>query len=73
METVDLPAAAVIECNAFGRDLAALPLAEANALLGRLYTQSLPSSHRAKQGIFYTPPILVSRLLQKIEAAGHDG
>jgi adenine-specific DNA-methyltransferase len=55
-----------------GSDLAALPVAEANAFLGRLYTQGLPGAHRSEHGIFYTPPILVRRLLFRAEASGHD-
>ncbi|MBU8544875.1 MULTISPECIES: Eco57I restriction-modification methylase domain-containing protein [Roseomonadaceae] len=60
------------EARAFGRDLARLPVAEAVAALGRLYTQALPPAHRTSHGIFYTPPALVRRLLDQAEAAGHD-
>jgi hypothetical protein len=60
------------EAVAFGRDLARLPVADAVAALGRLYTQTLPLSHRAGHGIFYTPPALVGRLLDQAERAGHD-
>lgn len=67
-----VPCRAKTEAAELGRDLATLPLIEANALLGRLYTQALPASLRAVQGIYYTPPALVDRLLHKAEAAGHD-
>ena len=67
-----LPRQAQAEAAEFGRDLAPLPTVEANALLGRLYTQALPASLRAAQGVYYTPPALVDRLLHKAEAAGHD-
>jgi adenine-specific DNA-methyltransferase len=60
------------EADAFGRDLARLPVADAVAALGRLYTQALPPAHRAEHGIFYTPPALAGRLLDKAERAGHD-
>jgi adenine-specific DNA-methyltransferase len=69
---LDLPASVEAEAKALGYALAALPLIDANALLGRLYTLALPSAHRAAQGIFYTPSALVGRLLHKAEAAGHD-
>ncbi len=69
---IDLPASTIAEAHAFGRDIALLPLTEANELLGRLYTQALPAPHRAAQGVFYTPPALVTRLLGNAEAAGHD-
>lgn len=62
----------IADAAAFGRDLARLPVADAVAALGRLYTQALPLSHRAEQGIFYTPPALAGRLLDKAERAGHD-
>src|ERR1700735_5101664 len=63
----DLPARTIANARALGSDLAALPVVEASALLGRLYTQALPGPHRTAQGIFYTPPILVDRLLSKAE------
>lgn len=68
----DLSPFTVADARAFGRDLARLPVPEAVAALGRLYTQALPPAHRTKHGIFYTPPALVRRLLDKAEAAGHD-
>jgi adenine-specific DNA-methyltransferase len=56
----------------FGRDVAILPVPEAVAALGHVYTQALPQAHRAEHGIYYTPPPLVRRLLDKAERAGHD-
>jgi adenine-specific DNA-methyltransferase len=72
-----VPVAEVSETTAadaasFGRDLARLPVPEAVAALGRLYAQALPPAHRAEHGVFYTPPALVSRLLDSAERAGHD-
>jgi adenine-specific DNA-methyltransferase len=69
---LDLPRRTIEKARALGGDLAVLPVAEANALLGRLYTHGLPGAHRAAHGIFYTPPILVRRLLSGAETAGHD-
>src|ERR1700733_14902090 len=54
---LDLPRRTIEKARALGGDLAVLPVAEANALLGRLYTHGLPGAHRAAHGIFYTPPI----------------
>ena len=62
----------IADAGAFGRDLARLPVPDGVAALGRLYTQALPPAHRAEQGIFYTPPTLAWRLLDKAEKAGHD-
>ena len=50
----ELSAFLVTDARAFGADLAKLPVMEASAALGRLYTHALPSAHRASQGIFYT-------------------
>jgi adenine-specific DNA-methyltransferase len=58
--------------RSFGRDLTRLPVVEAVAALGLLYTQALPQAHRAEHGVYYTPPPLVRRLLDKAERAGHD-
>lgn len=69
---VELPPGLSSEAAAFGQDLIALPAADAVAELGRLYTHSLSDDHRSRHGIFYTPPALVRRLLDKSERAGHD-
>lgn len=68
----DPSAFVVADARAFGTDLASLPVADASAALGRLYVQALPPEHRAKYGIFYTPPALVRRLLDQAENSGHD-
>lgn len=68
----ELSTGALADARAFGRDLARLPVPEAAAALGQLYTQALPAAHRTLHGIYYTPPALVRRLLDKAEAAGHD-
>lgn len=66
----DLPPSDAQEATQFGRDLAKLPLCQAHIELGRLYTRALPDEHRASNGIYYTPPVLVERLLDKTERAG---
>jgi adenine-specific DNA-methyltransferase len=66
-----LSATPELRASATGQQFATLPIPEAVAALGRLYTQSLPPSYRAAQGIFYTPPSLVRRLLDQAERAGH--
>ena len=60
------------QASIFGADLADLALPDAVAELGRLYTHALPGAHRSENGIFYTPPALVVRLLDKATAAGMD-
>jgi adenine-specific DNA-methyltransferase len=69
---VTLPDRIVAEAQEFGRDLAMLPPAEAGDLIGRLYARALPAAHRSANGVFYTPSVLVRRLLNKAEHAGHD-
>ena len=46
--------------------------ADAEHLIGAIYTSALPEDHRARHGIFYTPPGLVKHLLDMAEAAGTD-
>jgi adenine-specific DNA-methyltransferase len=45
---------------------------EAFYQIGELYTSLLPDEYRAHHGIFYTPPALVKRLLDVVEAQGID-
>lgn len=42
----------------------------AGQLIGTAYTAALPSEHRARHGVFYTPAPLVDRLLDMAEDAG---
>jgi adenine-specific DNA-methyltransferase len=51
---------------------ALLPAPEAFFQLGELYTSLLPSDYRTRHGIYYTPPALVGRLLDLVEAHGID-
>lgn len=56
----------------FGRIAARLPHSLSGYLLSSLYASLLPESLRAEQGVFFTPPPLVTRLLDLVEAAGVD-
>jgi adenine-specific DNA-methyltransferase len=67
-----LPAEVLIEARHLACDLAKMPITEGCAELGRIYTHALPGDLRAAGGIFYTPPPLVSRLLDQAGRAGHD-
>lgn len=55
--------AAVELARAVGEDAAGLPLAEGLHLVTSLYPAMLPEKLRGELGAFYTPPCLVSRLL----------
>lgn len=55
-----------------GDAAAALPVDEAAYLIGSTYAAMLPREVRAKGGVYYTPPPLVTRLLDAAEEAGVD-
>lgn len=55
-----------------GRLVASFPVEDAGYLIGSIYTVMLPSELRSELGAYYTPPPLVSRLLDQAEEAGFD-
>lgn len=55
-----------------GELISQFPVEDAGYLIGSIYTVMLPSSLRSKLGAFYTPPPLVSRLLDSAQMAGID-
>ena len=55
-----------------GHLIAEFPVEDAGYLIGSIYTVMLPASFRSEMGAYYTPPPLVSRLLDLAEAAGFD-
>lgn len=55
-----------------GRLVASFPVEDAGYLIGSIYTVMLPASLRSSLGAYYTPPPLVSRLLDLAESAGFD-
>lgn len=57
---------------AAGTLIAELPVEDAGYLIGSIYTVMLPSALRSQMGAYYTPPPLVSRLLDLAELAGFD-
>jgi adenine-specific DNA-methyltransferase len=59
-----------MQARAFGGEIATLRAPDAVAEIGRLYSHALPTEHRSQHGIFYTPPALVSRLLDQAELGG---
>lgn len=52
--------------------IAEFPIEDAGYLIGSIYTVMLPSSLRSSLGAYYTPPPLVSRLLDLAEKAGFN-
>jgi len=55
-----------------GRSLAQLPVELAAYEAGQLYTLFLPETLRSRFGIFWTPPALATRLIEKAGKAGVD-
>ncbi|MEZ2586127.1 class I SAM-dependent DNA methyltransferase [Kluyvera intermedia] len=52
--------------------IARFPAEDAGYLIGSIYTVMLPSVYRSEMGAYYTPPPLVSRLLDLAEKSGVD-
>lgn len=69
---VDLPAPARSLVLDMGRAAASLDITAASYHIGGTYTAMLPADIRSKFGVFYTPPMLVARLLDSVTAAGID-
>jgi adenine-specific DNA-methyltransferase len=69
---VSLRAESVAEALRLGRLYATMDEPVAAYLLGTLYTLALPDDLRAGNGMYFTPPVIVDRLLDMVEAAGGD-
>ncbi len=55
-----------------GALISQFPVEDAGYLIGSIYTVMLPSALRSSLGAYYTPPPLVTRLLDLAEKAGFD-
>jgi hypothetical protein len=55
-----------------GSLVAEFPVEDAGYLIGSIYTVMLPTALRSQLGAYYTPPPLVTRLLDLAEQAGFD-
>ncbi len=60
------------EADDVGVSFAQLESAHAGYVIGATYAALLPPNLRARHGIYYTPPALVTRLLDQATAAGVD-
>ncbi|WP_336212094.1 HsdM family class I SAM-dependent methyltransferase [Enterobacter sp. P82] len=58
--------------SATGEMITRFPPEDAGYLIGSIYTVMLPVAYRSEMGAYYTPPPLVSRLLDLSEKAGVD-
>jgi Eco57I restriction-modification methylase len=55
-----------------GEAFMVLPIQHSGFLLGQLYTALLPDPIRKSLGAYYTPPVLVNRLLELVTSCGFD-
>jgi len=53
-----------------GKAASKIDTSEASFIIGNIYTSLLPKTTRARNGVFYTPPVLTKRL---IDLAGKSG
>jgi adenine-specific DNA-methyltransferase len=67
-----LPDPAAASADAIGSAAAQCEPEAAAYAIGLTYTGMLPATFRADLGVFYTPPVLTSRLLDQATAAGVD-
>ena len=58
--------------EALAEAAAKLGVDAAGYLVGRTYAAMLPEDFRSENGVFYTPPAVVGRLLDSVTAAGVD-
>lgn len=58
--------------QSIGELITEFPAEDAGYLVGSIYTVMLPPALRSELGAYYTPPPLVSRLLDMAEEAGFD-
>lgn len=68
----ELDSSVLALCKALGNAAAKLPVEEGSYLLGVIYTNIIHEETRSANGVFYTPPALVNRLLDLVETAGID-
>ena len=69
---IQLPEPGPASAEIIGRAAAKFDLENAAYSIGLIYTSMLPQSFRAEHGIYYTPPRLVSRLIDQASVAGAD-
>jgi hypothetical protein len=67
-----LPVEAQSLAERLGMLVSEFPVEDAGFLIGSIYTVMLPDALRSSLGAFYTPPPLVSRLLDLAEQAGFN-
>lgn len=68
----ELDSTAALLADVIGRDAAALPLSEGLHFVTSLYPAMLSQDIRGELGAFYTPPVLVRELLDRVEQQGID-
>ena len=56
--------------ESLGASASKLGVIEASYLIGAIYTSTIPDKLRSKNGIYFTPPAITSRLLNLVEQEG---
>ncbi|AXQ96331.1 SAM-dependent methyltransferase (plasmid) [Cereibacter sphaeroides] len=69
-DTAELPDSAAALAASLGKAAAQLDPESAAYQIGLTYTCTLPRTHRAELGIYYTPPCLTARLIAQATASG---
>lgn len=72
LDVAELPASAAALAASLGKAAAELDPETAAYQIGLTYTCTLPRTHRAELGIYYTPPCLTARLIAQATASGVD-
>lgn len=71
--SLDIPNNTVLSLAcATGASATAFPVLHAGYLISSLYTVMLPEEMRSTLGAYYTPPVLVERLMDMVTEAGFD-
>ncbi|MEX0808801.1 MAG: N-6 DNA methylase [Dongiaceae bacterium] len=71
-EPMRLPETARTLAQTLGKAAAELDAETAAYHIGLIYTGMLPAEHRSEYGVYYTPPALTARLIEKATDAGVD-
>ncbi len=71
-DTCELPAPAELLADILGKAAARLDAETAAHHIGLTYTCTLPRTHRAALGIYYTPPCLTAQLIARASSSGID-
>jgi adenine-specific DNA-methyltransferase len=70
LQKIQLDRSVLAVAEIMGKAAANFEVIEANHLLGNVYTSLITQEYRSANGVFYTPPLLASRLIESAQKAG---